>query len=87
MPDQEAVTVAWKLVDGICRFSPPEQLHTDQGKQFESSLLQEICKILNTSKSRTTAYHPQCGGLVERFNRTLQDMLATTIKDHPFRLE
>ena len=43
--------------------------------------------MLNISKSRTTAYHPQCDGLVERFNRTLQDMLATTVKDHPFDWE
>ena len=52
-----------------------------------SSLMHEICKLLNISKSRTTAYHPQCDGLVERFNRTLQDMLATTVRDHPFDSE
>ena len=49
--------------------------------------MHEICKLLNISKSRTTAYHPQCDGLVERFNRTLQDMLATTVRDHPFDSE
>ena len=71
--DQEASTVAQKLVDGVfCRFGIPEQLHSDKGKQFEGTLLQEICKILNISKSQTTSYHPQGDGLVERFNRTLQ---------------
>lgn len=54
IPNMEAVTVAQKLVDEVfCRFSPPEQLHSDQGKQFESSLILEICEILNISKSRT----------------------------------
>ena len=73
IPDQEARTVAVKLVDEFyCRFAPPEQLHSDQEKQFESQLIQEICDILKISKSRTTAYHPQCDGLVERFNRTLK---------------
>ena len=87
IPNQEAVTVAQKLVDEVyCRFSVPEQLHSDQGKQFESGLMHEICKLLNISKSQTTAYHPQCDGLVERFNRTLQDMLATTVRD-PFDWE
>ena len=33
------------------------------------------------------AYHPQCDGLVERFNRTLKHMLATTLKDHTFDCE
>ena len=88
IPDQEATTVATKLVDEFyCRFGPPEQLHSDQGKQFESKLIQQICSILKISKSRTTAYHPQCDGLVERFNRTLKHMLATSLKDHPFDWE
>ncbi len=45
---------------------PPEQLHSDQGRQFESELLQEVCKLLGISKSRITPYHPQSDGLVER---------------------
>ena len=66
MPNQEAATVAKKLVDDMfCRFSVPEQLHSDQGKQFESSLLQEVCKILNIKKTRTTPYQHQCDGLIE----------------------
>ena len=86
--DQEAATIAQKLVDNVfCRFGIPEQLHSDQGKQFESKLIQELCKILNISKTRTTAYHPQCDGLVERFNRTLQAMIATITVDHPFDWE
>ena len=88
MPNQKAATVAKKLVDDMfCRFSVPEQIHSDQGKQFESSLLQEVCKILNIKKTRTIPYHPQCDGLIERFNHTLLSMLATTTKDHPFDWE
>ena len=35
IPNQEAITVAQKLVDQLfSRFSPPEQLHSDQGKQL-----------------------------------------------------
>ena len=88
IPNQEAITVAKKLVDEMfCRFSPPEQLHSDQGQQFESQLIAEVCKILNIHKSRTTPYHPQSDGMVERFNRTLLGMLATTTKEHPFGWE
>ena len=61
--DQEAATVAQKLVDDVfCWLGIPEQLHSDQGKQFESKLIQELCKTLKISKTRTTAYHPQCDG-------------------------
>ena len=78
--NQEATTVAKKLVDEMfCRFSPPEQLHSDQGRQFESDLVKEICELLQIRKTRTTPYHPQCNGMVERFNRTLLDMLSTAV--------
>ena len=64
IPNQEAITVAKKLVDQMfCRFSLPDQLHSDQGKQFESLVIQEICKILGMQKSRTSPYHPQCDGV------------------------
>ena len=81
--NQEATTVAKKLVDEMfCRFSPPEQLHSDQGRQFESDLVKEICELLQIRKTRTTPYHTQCNGMVERFNRTLLDMLSTAVGNH-----
>ena len=84
IPCQEASVVARKLVDEMfCRFSPPEQLLSDQGRQFESQLMAEVCKLLGIQKSRTTPYHPQCDGLVERWNRTLLQSLATSVTDHP----
>ena len=80
----KAITVSKKLVDEMfCRFSPPEQLHSDQGRQFESELLAEVCSLLKVRKSHTTPYHPQGKGMVERFNRTLLSMLATVTHDHP----
>ena len=83
IPNQEATTVAKKFVDEMfCRFSPPEQLHSNQGRQFESELVKEICTLLQIRKTHTTPYHPQCNGMVERFNRTLLDMIATTIDNH-----
>ena len=36
------------------RFSPPEQLHSDQGRNFESALIAEICKLLGIKKSALT---------------------------------
>ena len=88
VPNQEATTVAEKLVDEVfLRFSPPEQLHSDQGRQFESNLVKEVCKLLHINKTRTTPYHPQCDGLVERFNRTLLNMLTTCTEDHPWDWE
>ncbi len=88
IPNQEAITVAKKLTNEFFfRFSPPEQLHSDQGRQFESELVAEVCKLLGIHKTRTTAYHPQSDGMIERFNRTMLGMLATAAPDHPFDWE
>ena len=84
IPNQEAATVANHLVNELfLRFSPPETLHSDQGRQFESALLGSICRLLGIRKTRTTPYHPQSDGLVERYNRTLLSMLATCSREHP----
>ena len=88
IPNQEAITVARVLTtEFFLRFSPPEQLHSDQGRQFESEVLAEVCKLLGVKKSRTTPYHPQSDGLVERFNRTLLSMLATSVDRHQEKWE
>ena len=58
-----------------------KQLHTDQGKSFENEVLKELTDILRIKKTRTTPYHPQSDGMVERLNRTLKDMLAKTVND------
>ena len=88
IPNQEAATVAKKMTDEFfLRFSPPEKLHMDQGRQFESELVAEVCKLLGIDKIRNTAYHPQSDGLIERFNRTLLSMLATAANENPFNWE
>ena len=35
----------------------------------------DVCRLLGTKKLNMTAYHPQCDGMVERFNRTLKTMI------------
>lgn len=41
--------------------------------------MKELCALMGVKKSRTTAYHPQSDGLVERLNRTLLDLLAKQV--------
>ncbi|KRZ77296.1 Transposon Tf2-11 polyprotein [Trichinella papuae] len=84
LPNAEARTVATALVNGIfCRYGAPETLHSDQGRNLESELVKEVCQLFGVAKTRTTAYHPQSDGLVERMNRTLLDLLAKASIDHP----
>ncbi len=86
--NQEATTVATKLLDDMfCRFGIPDQLHSDQGSQFESEVIQEVSHVLQIQKIRTTPYHPQSDGLLEQFTNTLLSMKTATVRDHPFEWE
>jgi transposase InsO family protein len=62
--------------EAISRYGVPSVLHSDQSPNFERKILKEMCRLLGTTKMRTTPYHPQSDGLVERLYRTIIDMLA-----------
>lgn len=71
--DATAETVAKALLFGwIARFGCPTTIITDRGRQFESSLFQHLAKISGFQHRRTTAYHPACNGMVERFHRQMK---------------
>ena len=61
----------------ICHYGFPEMFISDQGRNFESDLIKELCKIAGVKKLHTTPYHPQGNGQCERFNSTLCNMLGT----------
>ena len=61
----------------------PRQLHSDQGRNYESRLVAELCNITGVHKTRTTPFHPRSDGQTERANRTILQMLRTTAEDNP----
>lgn len=63
----------------ICRFGCPESVLTDLGTNFTAALMNEIYRLTGIQRLRTTAYHPQTNGVVERFNQTLKQMLKSYI--------
>ena len=80
MQNGSAETIAETLEERVfCYLGVPERIHTDQGAQFESKLMAELCALWGVRKSHTTPYHPQANGVVERGNRDLGDMLRSML--------
>lgn len=68
------------LLEGwVSRFGIPEIITTDRGRQFESSLWRELGRFLGFKSTRTTSFHPQANGLVERFHRSLKAALMAKL--------
>ena len=81
--DQKTSTVASILVSRVfSRFGPPTILYSEQGRNFDNLLMHEIYDQIGIKKTRTTDYHPQCDGLVERQNRTIQEIISSFVNDH-----
>ena len=83
IPDQKSLRIVQLLVENIIPiFGVPEALLSDHGTNLLSHLMQDVCKLLGIKKLNTTAYHPQCDGMVVRFNRTLKMMLRKHASVH-----
>lgn len=76
IPDRKAETVAFGLICGwFSRFGLPFKITTDRGGEFQSDLFRQLNNMLGVNHFRTTSYHPQANGLIERFHRTLKTAL------------
>ena len=76
--NKAAKTAAEKVYnDFVLRFGMPEKILHDQGGEFENSLFKQLNSLCGVKRLRTTPYHPQTNGQVERMNSTICGMLKT----------
>lgn len=81
VPDFTAATCAQKILNEvIARFGCPYDLHSDQGRNYESQLFADLCRLMEIRKTRTSPGNPRCNGLTERFNKTMIRMIKSYIK-------
>jgi len=81
-----AMSVASAIIDAcVSSYGPPDRILSDQGPQFMSSFFMAVMKMLGIETVRTTAYHPQTNGQVERYNRTMATELRHYVADDPSR--
>lgn len=82
LPSQTAEETARAMVDQVfTRIGCPLTIHSDQGRNFESSLFKSICEAFHVHKTRTTPYRPCANGQVERFNRTIMDAVRCFVSN------
>lgn len=80
--DITAETIAKALVSGwVSRFGSPSRITTDRGRQFEAHLFRALASLIGFRQSRSTAYHPQANGMVERFHRQLKAAIMCHVNE------
>ena len=84
-----ADTVAKAFFNGwVARLGVPSAVISDRGKQFDTELWSDLCKVLGFKKCITTAYHPQSNGMVERLHRQLKaSLMMRTLTGWQFYLQ
>jgi len=70
---------ARKIVDSLIKFftfvGSPVSLQSDQGSNFMSTLMQQVMHELGVKQYKSSAYHPESQGAIERFHQTLKNMI------------
>ena len=83
LKDISAVSVAEALLTIFSRMGFPKEILSDQGSQFNSDLMKQFHALCQCRGIRTSPYHPQANGTVERFHGTLKAMLKKVVRNHP----
>lgn len=77
---KDSTTVAKTFFERwIVRYSAPERIVTDQGKEFCNRVVQDMCELWRIDKDRTSPYHPQTNSSAESFNRSLKKYLLAML--------
>ena len=82
LKETSAKTVAEALQNHVfCMFGLPEELISDQGTNFTSEVMAALLDSLDVTHIKTTPYHPETNGMLERFHRSLKQSLRKSIPE------
>jgi hypothetical protein len=76
LSDAHGLRIAKYVIKFIGRFGPPLVLHSDQGSNVDGTVVGEVCRVMDITKSHTCAWHPQGNAITERENKVIVDMLS-----------
>ena len=73
----KAPTIIKALLKFFTLFELPKAIQSDQGSNFMSNVFQQVVYELGIKQYKSSAYHPESQGVVERFHQTLKNMIRT----------
>ena len=73
----KAKTIVRALIKFFTLVGLPKSIQSDQGSNFMSGLFQQVMSELNIEQYKSSAYHPESQGALERFHQTLKNMIRT----------
>ncbi|XP_068225272.1 uncharacterized protein [Palaemon carinicauda] len=79
----DSISCAEALLSIFTRIGIPKEVLSDRGRQFVSSVMEEVHKLLNIKPIFTSPYHPQANGYCERFNGVLKSIIKKICSDYP----
>ena len=80
LPKATALSVSRKLEQEVfCRWGAPSSLLSDNGTQFTSNILKNVCKTWGIKQKFTSVYHPQAN-ITERINRNIVAIIRTYVE-------
>ena len=77
-----APKISKALVNFFTLVGLPKEIQSDQGSNFMSGLFQQVVFQLGAKQIKSSAYHPESQGALERFHSTLKNMIRTYCLDN-----
>lgn len=88
--DKKASTVTNTLLLFFQHYGTPLRIHCDHGREFDNSLIKDLCKLYDIKLTFSSVSHPQSNGSLERFHATLTEMIRVhkmeNPEEHPFNI-
>ena len=83
MHNETAESIIIELIEHyVYIFGAPKTIMTNQGQNFLLELMQQLEEALNIQHDKTTAFHPQSEGDIERMHSTLKNLMKTSVEQN-----
>ena len=85
--DTKTALTGWiKMIEIQCSLYTVVQLQADWGGEFRNTKLATWCKKKGIQRKETVSWHSETNAIIERLNRTLQDMARTAMIGYGVKL-